>query len=392
MPRRTAVLRLKRGREQRARVHPWIFKGDVGDASDVAPGSVVTVVDAGGRFLGRGFFNPQPALCCRIVTWEDEPVDARLFGRRLAVAVDARARGGVVPGVGRLAWSEADGLPGLVVDRYGPVLAVQCMTLGMARVRDDIIAGLRTRVGDLAVFNVDDAVVAHLEGFEPVAGWADRPGPEEIIVDEGGVRLAARPGVGHKTGLYLDQADNQVRVGAAAGPGDVLDVFAYTGGFACHALYAGARRAVCVESSPEAIAGARRNFELNGFAERTEIRAVNAFDELRRLDRERARFDLIVLDPPPFARSRSAVEAALRGYKEINLRALRLLAPGGRLATFSCSHHVDETTFEATIRDAATDAATRVRVLARLEQAPDHPVLLTVPETRYLKGLLLQVC
>jgi 23S rRNA (cytosine1962-C5)-methyltransferase len=391
MPRRLAVLRLKRGREQRARVHPWIFKGDVADASDVTPGTVVTVTDAAGRFVGRGFFNPRPALCCRIATWQDEAVDAAFLGRRLGAAVDARAGGGPVPAVARLAWSEADGLPGLVVDRYGPVLVVQCLTLGMARVRDDIIAGLRRRVGDLAVFSLDDGIVARLEGFEPVTAWADRPGPEEVIVDESGVRAAVRPGAGHKTGIYLDQADNRRRVGQAAGPGDVLDVFAYTGGFACHALHGGARRAVCVESSPEAIAGARRNLELNGLTGRAEIRAVNAFDELRRLDREHARFDLVVLDPPPFARGRSAVDAALRGYKEINLRALRLLPPGGRLATFSCSHHVDETTFEATVRDAATDAGTRLRLLAALPQAPDHPVMLTVPETRYLKGLLLEV-
>ena len=390
MSKRGPVLRLKRGRELRARVHPWIFKGDVADASDVAAGGVVTVLDHGGRFVGRGFFNPRPALCCRVVTWEDEAIDAALLARRLAAAVDGRARGGVVPEVGRLVWSEADGVPGLVVDRYGPVLVVQCQTLGTVRVRDDLIAGLRCRVGDLAVFSMDDAVAAHLEGFEPAAAWADRPGPGEIVVDEGGVGLAVRPGAGHKTGIYLDQAYNRVRVGAAAGPGNILDVFAYTGGFACHALHGGARRAVCVESSPEAIAGARRNLELNGFTDRAEIRAVNAFDELRRLDREHARFDVVVLDPPPFARSRSAVEAALRGYKEINLRALRLLAPGGRLATFSCSHHVDDTTFEATVRAAATDAGTRLRLLDRLGQAPDHPILLTVPETRYLKGLLLQ--
>ena len=384
------MVRLKRGREHKARVHPWIFKGDVADAGDVAPGGVVTVVDAGGRFVGRGFFNPQPALCCRVVTWEDEAVDARFFARRLAAAVAARTGSGVVPEVGRLVWSEADELPGLVVDRYGPVLVVQCLALGMARVRDDIIAGLRRRVGDLAVFSLDDAVVARLEGFEPVAAWADRPGPEEIVVDEGGVRASVRPGAGHKTGVYLDQADNRRRVGQAAGRGDVLDVFAYTAGFACHALSRGARRALCLESSPEAIAGARRNLELNGLTERAEIRAVNAFDELRRLDREHTRFDLVVLDPPPFARSRSAVDAALRGYKEINLRALRLLAPGGRLASFSCSYHVDETTFEATVREAATDVGVRLRLLDRLGQPPDHPTLLTVPETRYLKGLLLQ--
>jgi 23S rRNA (cytosine1962-C5)-methyltransferase len=240
------------------------------------------------------------------------------------------------------------------------------------------------------VVSMDDPAMAALEGFEPASGWLDRAGPDEVVVDEAGVRFAVRPGTGHKTGLYLDQAENRRRVGGLAVGGDVLDVFAYAGGFACHALRAGARRAVCLESSPEAVAAAQRNFELNGFSERTEIRAVNAFDELRRLDRERARFDLVVLDPPPFARGRKTLDAALRGYKEINLRALRLLAPGGRLATFSCSHHVDESTFERTCRDAAADVGVRLRVIDRLTQAADHPALLTVPETRYLKGLLVE--
>jgi 23S rRNA (cytosine1962-C5)-methyltransferase len=382
---------LKRGRERRARSHPWIFKGDVADASEVEPGGVVTVVDAAGRFVGRGFFNPKPTLCCRILTWGDEAVDAALLRRRVSVAMDARTRDGAPPEVGRLVWSEADGLPGFVADRYGPVLVVQCLTLGMARVRDDLVAALRSRLGDVAVFSMDDAVVAALEGFEPAARWVDRPGPEEVVVGEGDVTLAVRPGTGHKTGLYLDQADNRRRIAAVAGPGDVLDVFAYTAGFACHALRAGARRAVCIESSPEAIAGARRNLELNALAGRAELRAVNAFDELRRLDRERARFGLVVLDPPPFARSRTALPDALRGYKEINLRAMRLLGRSGRLATFSCSHHVDETLFEATCREAASDAGLRLRILDRLGQARDHPTVLTVPETRYLKGLLLEL-
>ena len=388
MPKKTAVLRLKKGHDQRARTHPWIFKGDVADVSDVAPGDAVTILDSGGRFVGRGLFNPRPALCCRIFMWVDEELDAAWLARRLAAAIEARA--GIGRDAVRLVWSEADGLPGLVVDRYGPALAVQCLTLGMARRRADLVAALRGLLGDLPVAAADDGAMARLEGFEPASGWLDKPGPEEIVVAEGTVRLAVRPGAGHKTGLYLDQAENRGLVGAAAGRGDVLDVFAYAGAFACHALRAGEARAVCVESSPEAVAAARHNFELNGVADRAEVRAVNAFDELRRLDRERQRFDLIVLDPPPFARGRAALAAALRGYKEINLRALRLLAPGGRLATFSCSHHVDETTFETTCREAAADAGTRLRILDRLTQARDHPVLLTVPETRYLKGLLLE--
>ncbi|MET0488491.1 MAG: class I SAM-dependent rRNA methyltransferase, partial [Candidatus Rokuibacteriota bacterium] len=325
----------------------------------------------------------------RILTWTDEPIDAAFVARRIDAALAARARR-TSSESGRLVWSEADGLPGLVVDRYGPVAVIQCGTLGMARIRMDVVGALRSRLGDVPVMSMDDTTMAGLEGFPPAAGWIDRPGPDDVVVDEHGVRLAVRPGSGHKTGLYLDQADNRVRVARDVGPGATLDVFAYTGAFACHALRAGAARAVCVESSPDAGAAARRTFELNGFSARAEVRPVNAFDELRRLDRAREQFDLVVLDPPPFARGRTALADALRGYKEINLRALRLLTPRGRLATFSCSHHVDEGVFERTVREAADDAGVRLRVLERLGQAADHPVLLTVPETRYLKGLLLQ--
>jgi len=210
------------------------------------------------------------------------------------------------------------------------------------------------------------------------------------VIDEGPVRLLVRIGGGHKTGLYLDHTDNRLRVAPLAAGRAVLDVFAYTAGFACHALQAGATSAICIESSKDALAGAVDNLALNGVAERAELRDTNAFDELRRLERARHRFGLIVLDPPPFARGRTAVEGALRGYKEINLRAVRLLEPSGVLATFSCSYHVSSDAFEAMVREAASDAGVRLRVVAPLRQSADHPALLTVPETRYLKGLLLQ--
>lgn len=381
------TLRLKRGRD-RARAHPWIFKGDVADVSAAEPGDAVTVVDSAGRFVGRGFFNPRPALCCRILARRDEPIDRGFFERRVAEAITRRPAGMTL---GRLAWSEGDGLPGLVVDRYADVLAIQCLTRGMARVRVEIVAALRAVLGDLPVFNADDSVAAGLEGFAPERGWVDRPGPPSVVVDEDGVKLRVTLGGGHKTGLYLDQRENHRRVAEVAARRRVLDAFAYSAAFACHALVRGARDAVCIESSPEALAAARENIALNGVAERAEIVAGNVFDELRRLEREGARFGLVVLDPPPFARSRAAVDAAARGYKEINLRALRLLEPGGHLATFSCSHHVSEATFEEICREAATDAGVTARVVERLTQAPDHPVLLTVPETRYLKGLLLEI-
>jgi 23S rRNA (cytosine1962-C5)-methyltransferase len=385
------VLRLKKGS---ARVHPWIFKGDVADVSDVEPGTAVTVVDSAGGFVGRGFYNPRPALCCRIVTWRDEALDERLWRRRIETALAHRRR--VVTGgtAGRLIWSESDGLPGFVADRYGDVVVVQCSTLGMARVRNDLVAALRTALGDLPVFMSDEEMPASLEGFVSPRGWLDASGPSRVVVEEPGagetIRLAVTFGMGHKTGLYLDQRENRHRFGALARGRNVLDAFAYTSAFACHALVGGARRTVCIESSAEAVAAARENFALNGVADRAEIVAANAFDELRRLDRARERFGLIALDPPPFARGRAAVEAAHRGYKEINLRAIRLLEPGGILATFSCSHRITPIDFADICRAAATDAGANVRILADLTQSPDHPVLLAVPETRYLKGLLLE--
>jgi 23S rRNA (cytosine1962-C5)-methyltransferase len=380
------VLRLKRGHD-RARVHPWIFKGDVADVSDVAAGAAVTVVDTGGRFVGRGLYNPRPALCCRLLTWSDEPLDAGFWRRRVAAALAGRAGRSAAA---RLVWSEADGLPGAVVDRYGPVLVLQAVTLGMAGHRTELGAALRAALGDVAIYCVDDPVAAALEGFEPAAGWLDASGPSSVVVEEGAARFRVPIGGGHKTGLYLDQADNRLRVATLADGRTVLDVFSYTAGFACQALLGGARAAVCVESSKEALAGAVDNLALNGVADRAELRDVNAFDELRRLDRAGTRFGLVVLDPPPFARGREALEGALRGYKEINLRAIRLLEPGGVLATFSCSYHVPEGMFEAMVRDAASDAGARLRLLTPLTQSADHPVLLTVPETRYLKGLLVE--
>ncbi|HXG04777.1 MAG TPA: class I SAM-dependent rRNA methyltransferase [Candidatus Binatia bacterium] len=383
------VLRLKRGRE-RARTHPWIFKGDVADVSSTEPGAAVRVVDSAGQFVGRGLYNPRPALCCRLYTWRDEPLDEAFFARQVRAAVARRSRG-VAPAVARLVWSEADGLPGFVCDRYGPVLVVQWLTLATAQRRRLLADALRAALGPLPVFSADEPGPADLEGFEPVRGWLDEAGPERVVVEEGPIRLAVTVGQGQKTGLYLDQRENRLAVATLAPiAGDVLDAFAYTGAFACQALAAGAGRAVCLESSPEAIAGARENFRLNGVEDRAEVVAGNAFDELRRLDREGQRFALVVLDPPPFTRSRHAVEAAARGYKEVNLRAMRLLAPGGTLLTFSCSHHVSAGLFEDIARAAATDVGVRLLVCERLTQSSDHPELLTVPETRYLKGLRLQ--
>jgi 23S rRNA (cytosine1962-C5)-methyltransferase len=397
-------------RPGRAPGHPWIYRSQIAETTPGLPaGALVTVIDADGVVLGRGFYNPRPTLACRLLSDGDEAIDAGFFARRIRDAVtyrralghrlaDGAASGATVEdrealpagGACRLIWSEADRLPGLIVDGYESILVVQCLTLGMARTRPWIADGLRAALGPRPIYLLDDPAASRIEGFEPQRGWFDEPGPETAIVAEGPCRFVVRPGDGQKTGLYLDQAENRQLVARWAAGRDVLDAFCYTGAFAAQALARGATRAVCIESSSEVLARARENFELNGLADRTELLEGNAFDVLRRLVRERARFGLVIVDPPPFSRSKTALEAAARGYKEVNLRALRLLEPGGILATFSCSHHVSPARFAEICRAAAHDAGVSARVLAGLTQSSDHPVLLTVPETRYLTGLLLE--
>ena len=274
-----------------------------------------------------------------------------------------------------------------MVDRYGPVSVVQCLTLGMARVADWVREALdRLFPGD-PMLRLDDLTAARIEGFEPVRETYET----ELIVEEGPARFAVSLGAGQKTGLYLDQRDNRLLVAGLAQGRRMLDAFCYAGGFACQALLAGASSALLVDSSADALEAARGNLARNGVAERAFVGAGNAFDALRELEARGERFGLVVLDPPPFTRRKDAVEAALRGYKEINLRGLRLLERGGLLATFSCSHHVTPALFEDICRQAAGDAGVRVRIRATLTQSRDHPVLLTVPETHYLTGLLLEL-
>ncbi len=383
-----AQLVLKRGAERRVKAgHPWIYRTQVADLKGAwKAAEAVELRDSGGRFLGRGFYNPRPSLCCRLLTRRDEPVDAAFFRRRLEAAWEYRRTARLIADAYRLVWSEADGLPGLVVDRYGPLSVVQCLTLGMATAAPWIVESLSRLYPEGRVHRSDDATAARLEGFE---AQHDPPG-QELVVTEGACRFAVTPGSGHKTGLYLDQRENRELTARHAAGRRVLDAFSYAGAFACHALAAGATQALLLDSSAEALALGRRNLELNQVAGRAELREGNAFDLLRGLEAADERFGVIVLDPPPFTRRKGSLEAAARGYKEINIRGLRLLETGGVLATFSCSHHVTPALFEEICREAAGDAGISVRVVQMLSQSRDHPVLLSVPESRYLTGLLLQ--
>jgi 23S rRNA (cytosine1962-C5)-methyltransferase len=383
-----ARLVLKRGAEQRVDAgHPWIYRTQVADLKGFSQsGEAVEVLDSDGRYLGQGFYNPRPSLCCRLLTRRDEAIDAEFFVRRLEAAWEYRRTAGLISDAYRLCWSEADGLPGLVVDRYGPVSVVQCLTLGMFKASGWIAAALGRLFPDGSIHRLDETTAARLEGFD---ARQDPVGPE-LMITEGGCRFGVTPGAGHKTGLYLDQAENRVLVARHAAGRRVLDAFCFSGAFACHALRSGATQALLLDSSADALALARRNLDLNGAADRALLREGNAFDLLRGLEAVGERFGVVVLDPPPFTRRKDSIDAAARGYKEINIRGLRLLDPRGVLATFSCSHHITPALFEEICREAAGDAGFAVRVLQTLTQSRDHPVLLTIPESRYLTGLLLE--
>jgi 23S rRNA (cytosine1962-C5)-methyltransferase len=387
---------LRPQREARIRGgHPWIYRTDVarldGPWTDA---EAVTVCAADGRVLGRGFYNPRPQIVCRLMTRHDEPVDDGFLRRRLHAAWAYRGTLGYEGDAARVVFGEADQLPGLVVDRYGDVLVVQTLTRGIAA-RAIRLAELAAEVtGARAVYRRGDATAAAIEGFDDTSGWLVGRTESVVEIREGPCRFRLDVEDGQKTGFYLDQRENRALVGARAAGRDVLDAFAYTGAFGAWALRCGAASVLALDSSGPACARAAAHLAANappGGAARHEVLEANAFDTLRGFERNGRRFDLVVLDPPPFTRRRAAVDAALRGYKEINLRALRCLRPGGLLATFSCSHHVSPALFDEVCQAAVEDVGRPVRVLARVTQARDHPVLLAVAETRYLTGLVLEV-
>jgi 23S rRNA (cytosine1962-C5)-methyltransferase len=390
-----ARLVLRPQREARIRRgHPWIYRADVARLDGAwQDGEAVTVAAADGRLLGRGFYNPRPQIVCRLVTRRDEAVDDALFRRRLEAAAAFRGSLGYDGDAVRLVFGEGDLLPGVILDRYGDVLVLQALTRGMAAHADRLAALGAELSGARAVYRRGDPTAAAIEGFDDASGWLVGRGEPEIEIREGPCRFRLDLEGGQKTGFYLDQRENRAEVGRRAAGRTVLDAFAYTGAFAAWALRSGARSVLALDSSGPACARAAAHLDANapaGEAARREVLEANAFDALRAFERDGRRFDLIVLDPPPFTRRRATLDAALRGYKEVNLRALRCLEPGGLLATFSCSHHVSPALFEEVCRSAGEDIGRAVRTAARLSQARDHPVLLGVPETRYLTGLLLE--
>jgi len=365
--------------------HPWIYRSDVYAEPDDEPG-IVAVTDRRGRFLGQALYSPRSEIRVRLLTTGDERIDAAWWGARIAAA--AARRGGIPATAYRVVHAEGDGLPSLIVDRYGPYVVAQLLSAGIERAREDVIAGIRAALAPEGILFRNDVAIRRHEGLPLEVVPACGAVPETVQVEEHGVRYLAAPHAGQKTGAFLDQRENRMLVAAHAGRGRALDLFTYHGSFALHL----ARRAagvIAVDASAEALARGAENAALNGLANVT-WREANAFDLARELERRDETFDTVVLDPPAFAKTKQSVPRALAGYKEINLRAMRLLAPGGVLFTCSCSYHVGRAVFGQMLADAARDSGRRLLLLALTGAGQDHPELVNVPETGYLKGALLR--
>jgi 23S rRNA (cytosine1962-C5)-methyltransferase len=381
----TAVV-AARGEERIRRGHPWIYRTDIGDVA-AEPGDVVDVLGPRQRFLGRALFSEQSQITLRMLTRGEEDVDEAFWRARLASAISFRKALAIDSTAYRLVHGEADLLPSLIVDRYADTLVVQALSQGMDRHLPTLVPILLELTGAESILARNDPRVRLLEGLEQKVEVLAGNVPEQVAVREGPIEYLVDPRHGQKTGLFLDQRENR-EASAFYASGRVLDCFSYNGGFALRL----ARRATSVEAidvSSDAVARISENAKRNQLTN-VEAREANVFDELRHLEKTGTRYDTIVLDPPAFAKNRASVEKALAGYKDINLRALRLLNPGGYLVTCSCSYNVDEATFAEIIYEASIDSHAPVTVVEKRMQGRDHPVLLGVPETYYLKCFILR--
>jgi 23S rRNA (cytosine1962-C5)-methyltransferase len=387
---------LKSGRDKSVRLgHPWIFSGGIaGLPQGLTPGDIVRVLDAHKEFLAYAYCNPRSQITLRVLE-RDENVgvdEAWLHGRIAAAIAARRGPGGLAHPSCRLIFSESDLLPGLIADKFGEHVVLQTLTAGMERWKEAAAAAVAELTGCTGVSERNDSSVRALEGLAPLEGvLRGEPMPAEHSIVENGLRFLVSAG-GQKTGYYLDQRINRLVAASHAGGREVLDCFSYTGSFAVHCLQAGAKSVLRLDSSADALAVGEQNLALNGFDPAdSPSRQGNAFEELRRFRDANRSFDLIILDPPKLAPTRSQAEKAMRAYKDINLFAMKLLVPNGILITFSCSSGVNAADFRTTVAWAAADAGREAQVIGRLGPPEDHPVLLSFPEGEYLKGLVLRV-
>ncbi len=385
---------LKAGREKSLlRRHPWIFSGAIHHVDEgIAPGATVDLLSFDGEFLARASYSPNSQIRARVWTFDDEPVDQEFFRKRIRSAIRSRDVWGLRRETDsyRLIYAESDSLPGLIVDRYGDVLSIQSLTTGSEFWKETIVELLLEETELATVYERSDADVRELEGLEPKVGLLRGSLPQlPITIHEHNLLFNVNFAGGHKTGFYLDQRRNRLRLRGLSKDKEVLDCFCYTGGFTVNALLGGAKSVLSVDASGDALTLCKSNVTLNQLDQtRHTTLEGDVFHVLRKFRDEGRSFDLIILDPPKFAPTAAQVEKAARGYKDINLLSFKLLRPGGMLVTFSCSGGVDAGLFQKIIAGAALDAGIEAQIVEHLSQAPDHPIALNFPEGAYLKGLI----
>ena len=381
------------GKEKRVHTgHPWVFRSDIARVEgECLPGDIVDIVSSKGRFLARGYYNPNSQIALRIMTYrEDEPVDRALIFRRIHDAVEYRRTFADLKSC-RLVFAESDRLPALIVDAFGDVLVLQCLALGMEQFKQDVVDALVEELHPQGIWERNDVPVRKLEGLEMTTGLLYGEVPDRVLMTENGVRFWVDVKEGQKTGFFLDQKENRAAIAPFVKDKTVLDCFTHTGSFALHAGKFGAKEVTGVDISEYACLFATENAKLNGLEDRVKFVTANAFDLLSEQSRTGNRYDVIILDPPAFTKTRSAVESAIRGYKEINLRAMKMVAPGGYLITCSCSQHVLPDMFRNMVMEAARDAKVLLRQVEFRTQGKDHPILPCAPETQYLKCGIYQI-
>jgi 23S rRNA (cytosine1962-C5)-methyltransferase len=386
------VILKRHGRHGSEAGHPWVFQSEIDYIKGkFAPGDIVDVFNARRQYLGRGYINPRSQITVRLLSRDEETIDREFFVRRISRAWSYRQRFLAEPEYCRLIFSEADFLPGLIVDKFGSCLVIQTLALGMDVYKDVIVSVLDELLQPTMIYERNDASVRTLEGLPLQKGFLKGHGETMLQVRENGLLFYADIENGQKTGFFYDQRDNRRLLSKFVADAEVLDCFCFTGSFSIHAAAYGARHVTGVDISAAAVEMAKRNAVLNQVQNRCDFQEANAFDLLREYSDSGRSYDTVILDPPAFTKSKSSVESAARGYKEINLRGLKMVRPGGYLVTCSCSFHMDRNLFRTVVAEAAADAKRMVREVAYLSQAQDHPSLPAAPETSYLKFMVLEV-
>ncbi len=380
------------GREKRVYSrHPWIFRSDVEKVEgEYVPGDIVSVFSHRGKFLARAFYNPGSQIALRIMSYRDEEIGRDLIFNRVHDAVQYRRTFADLKSC-RLIFAESDRLPAMIADAFGDVIVIQCLALGMERFKQDVVDALIAELHPSGIWERNDVPVRRLEGLEMTTGLLYGDVPDRVEMTENGIRFLVDVKEGQKTGFFLDQKENRAAIGPFVHDKEVLDCFTHTGSFALHAAHYGARKVTGVDISEYACAFAAENARLNGMEDRVRFVSANAFDLLAEESRSGKKYDVVILDPPAFTKTRSAVESAIRGYKEINLRAMKMIEPGGYLVSCSCSQHVTPDIFKKMILDASADAKVLLRQIEFRTQGKDHPILPSAPETEYLKCGIYQI-